>query len=133
MDRAMSVVGTRSAILLMREATYGTTRFDDFVRRTGLTEAVAAGRLKELVVEGLLERQPYQEPGSRTRQGYVLTEAGRDLVPVLVALGQWGAKHRPDRRTPLFTHVGCGEPVTAVISCAAGHDVDIESVAVGTR
>src|SRR3954468_24621635 len=67
-DRAMQVVGTRSAMLIMREAAYGTTRFDDFATRVGITDAVAATRLRELVEVGLLERRPYREEGQRTRQ-----------------------------------------------------------------
>jgi DNA-binding HxlR family transcriptional regulator len=55
-DRAMQVVGTRSAMLIMREAFYGTRRFDDFASRVGVTETVAAKRLRELVEAGLLER-----------------------------------------------------------------------------
>ena len=47
--RAMDVLGSRSAFLLMREAYYGTTRFGDFAERVGITEAVAATRLRELV------------------------------------------------------------------------------------
>ncbi len=52
----------------MREAFYGTTRFDDFAERVGISEPVAAARLRELVDEGLLEREDYREPGQRTRQ-----------------------------------------------------------------
>src|SRR3954447_23758164 len=77
-DRALSVVGTRSALLLMREGFYGTRRFDDFADRVGITQAGAASRLRELVAAGLLERRPYREPGQRTRDEYVLTEMGRD-------------------------------------------------------
>ena len=51
--RAMEVVGTRSAMLILREAYYGTTRFDDFASRVGITEAVASARLKELTEAGL--------------------------------------------------------------------------------
>ena len=50
--RALEVVGTRSAMLILREAYYGTTRFDDFARRVGITEAVAATRLRELATTG---------------------------------------------------------------------------------
>src|SRR5436190_21491264 len=96
-DRTLQVVGSRSAFLLLREAFYGSTRFDDLVRLTGFTEAVAAKRLKELVAHGLLERRPYREPGQRTRHEYVLTERGRDLLPALLALGQWGRKHLPEK------------------------------------
>jgi DNA-binding HxlR family transcriptional regulator len=88
--RALDVVSTRSAFLILREAFYGTTRFDDFAKRVGISEPVAARRLKELVDEGLLERADYREPGQRTRQRYRLTDMGADLLPALVALMQWG-------------------------------------------
>ncbi len=93
-------------MLIMREAYYGTTRFDDFARRVGIAESIAAARLRDLVDAGLLDRRPYQEPGQRTRYEYVLTEAGEDLLPVVVALGRWGAKHRPleDSSPARFRH-----------------------------
>jgi len=127
-DRAMQVVGTRSAMLLMREAFYGTTRFDDFAARVGMTEAVTASRLRELVEAGLLERSPYREPGQRTRYEYVLTEGGRDLVPVVMALAQWGAKHVPHKETPVFSHAECGADVQVQVRCAAGHEVIADSI-----
>ena len=66
--KALEVVSTRSAFLILREAFYGTTRFDEFAERVGISEPVAAARLRELVDEGLLEREDYREPGQRTRQ-----------------------------------------------------------------
>ena len=120
-DRAMQLVGSRSTMLLMREAYYGTTRFDAFAARVGMTEAVTARRLRELVDAGLLERQPYQEPGQRTRHEYVLTERGLDLMPALFALGQWGRKHLPHDGTPALSHAGCGAPVRVELRCAEGH------------
>src|SRR5579871_5892490 len=87
--KALEVVSARSAFLIMREAFYGTTRFDDFAERVGVTDAVAAARLRELVDDGLLAREPYREPGQRTRHEYRLTEKGADLFPVLVGLLQW--------------------------------------------
>src|SRR5258705_13645352 len=82
--RALGVMSTRSAFLIMREAFYGTSRFDDFVGRAEISEPVAAARLRELVSEGLLVREPYREPGQRTRDRYRLTEKGADLLPVLI-------------------------------------------------
>ena len=64
-EKTMSVVGTKSAMLIMREAYYGTTRFDDFARRVGITKAATSARLAELVDLGLLTRRPYREPGQR--------------------------------------------------------------------
>ncbi|CAN5447570.1 helix-turn-helix domain-containing protein [soil metagenome] len=130
LDRAMQVVGTRSAVLLMREALYGTRRFDDFATRVGITDAVAATRLKELVAVGLLERQPYQEPGQRTRYEYVLTDSGRDLLPALVALASWATEHVPHKTGPTATHDECGSPVRAVLRCDAGHVVGVEELIV---
>ncbi|WP_406490394.1 helix-turn-helix transcriptional regulator [Streptomyces sp. NBC_01604] len=131
-DGTMRVLGTRSAMLIMREAHYGTTRYDDFVRHVGITEAVAATRLRELVAAGLLERRPYQEPGQRTRHEYVLTPAGVDLQPALVALMQWGDQHlaRPSGPPLTLHHTACDEPVTARLVCAAGHEVKPEEVTV---
>lgn len=123
--RALEVVGTRSAMLIMREATYGTTRFDDFVHRVGITESVAAARLRELVDAGLLERRPYRDAGARTRYEYALSQAGAEFVPALLALMQWGDRYLAGPRgAPLaLTHTGCGAPVTVQVRCAAGHDL----------
>jgi DNA-binding HxlR family transcriptional regulator len=125
--RAMEVVGTRSAMLLMREAFYGTRRFDDFAVRVGITEAVAAKRLRELVDAGLLERTPYQEPGQRTRHEYRLTEMGRDLAPAALALMQWGDQYLAgEDGAPLrLRHAECGAPVEVQVRCTNGHDVPL--------
>jgi DNA-binding HxlR family transcriptional regulator len=131
-SRALSVVGNRSVLLIMREAYFGTTRFDDFAKRVGIAESMAAARLRDLVEAGLLDKRPYQEPGQRTRYEYVLTEAGADLLPIVLGLGRWGEKHRPsDEPTRMhFTHTGCGETVTAEVRCAAGHHVTIDELTV---
>ena len=130
--KALEVVGTRSAMLLMREAYYGTRRFDDFARRVAITEAVAATRLRELVDAGLLARRPYREPGRRTRQEYVLTPMGRDLAPAAVALMQWGDRYLtgPDGPPVALRHNGCDEPLHVAVTCAAGHEVALGDVAV---
>lgn len=129
-DRAMKVVGSRSTMLLMREAYYGTTRFDVFAARTGITEAVTAKHLRDLVAAGLLAREPYQEPGQRTRHEYVLTESGRDLIPAVLALGQWGRKHLPRDGSPRMTHDECEAPVTVGLQCANGHTLDADALVI---
>ena len=63
-EKTMAVVGTKSAMLIMREAYYGTTRFDDFARRVGITKAATSARLAELVDLGLLRASPTESPGS---------------------------------------------------------------------
>jgi DNA-binding HxlR family transcriptional regulator len=122
--RSLDVLTTRSAFLILREAFYGTTRFDDFAQRVGISDAVTAARLKELVDDGLLEREDYREPGQRTRRRYRLTEKGADLFPALAALMQWGDKWIDDRGGPVeLRHRDCGAPVKVELHCAAGHAV----------
>jgi DNA-binding HxlR family transcriptional regulator len=132
--RSLDVVSTRSALLIMREAFYGTTRFDEFAERVGISEPVAAARLRELVEEGLLEREDYREPGRRTRQQYRLTPKGADLFPVLVALMKWGDRWLDDRGGPIeLLHRDCGEPVSVSLHCAAGHEVQSGEIDVARR
>ncbi len=122
--KALDVLTSRSAFLILREAFYGTTRFDDFAERAGVSEPVTAARLRELVDEGLLEREDYREAGQRTRQHYRLTAKGADLFPVLVALMQWGDRWLDDRGGPVqLIHRDCGERVGLELRCAAGHEV----------
>ncbi|MFG2054451.1 winged helix-turn-helix transcriptional regulator [Micromonospora sp. NPDC048930] len=121
--RALDVVGNRTTLLLLREASFGTRRFDDFARRAGVSEPVAAARLKQLVADGLLERRPYREPGQRTRDEYLLTPKGRDLLPVLAALRQWGDAYAVDEPSVRVAHRDCGAAVQVALRCDAGHDV----------
>ena len=130
-ERALDVIGTRSAMLVIRELFYGGTRFDALVRRTGLSEAVVAGRLKQLHADGVVGRRPYQEAGRRTRDEYVLTERGRALFPLVVAFMEWGELLDDDHRTGVETvHRDCGEPLSTHVVCRAGHDVDLAHAAV---
>jgi DNA-binding HxlR family transcriptional regulator len=122
--KSLDVVATRSAFLILREAFYGTTRFDDFAARAQISEPVTAARLRELVDDGLLEREDYREPGQRTRQRYRLTEKGADLFPALAALMQWGDKWLDGRGGPVqLRHRDCGEAVSVQLRCAGGHEV----------
>ena len=128
-DKAMRAIGTRSAVLLLREAFYGTTRFDDFAARVGITEAVAAARLKELTEMGVLAKQPYREPGQRTRYEYVLTDMGRDLLPLVMALMEWGDKYLQHDGGPLaVVDDGNGSPGRVRLQNGEGEDVSLDGM-----
>ena len=129
-ERALDVVHTRSSFLLLREAFYGATRFEEFVARTGLTEGTAAAKLRDLTQAGILARRPYQNPGKRRRDEYVLTESGADLLPAVFALLQWGNEHDPPPYPPTLRHQGCGAPVSIEARCADGHRVEGEDITV---
>jgi DNA-binding HxlR family transcriptional regulator len=134
MAHALDVVRNRSAFLVLREAFYGATRFDEFVARTELSEPVAAARLRELTDAGLLEREPYREPGQRTRHAYRLTEKGADLLPAVVALMQWGDKWvLPGGARVEIRHEGCGAPVTAELRCGHDHAVGRDELELARR
>jgi DNA-binding HxlR family transcriptional regulator len=129
---SMDVIGTRSSMLILREALYGTTRFDDFARRTRITDAIVATRLKQLTEIGLFDKQPYQEPGHRTRHEYLLTDKGRDLLPAVFALMQWGNKHlQGEDGGPLrLVERGTGEPVVIGPRTVSGRPVDVDDLAI---
>jgi DNA-binding HxlR family transcriptional regulator len=131
-DAALQVVGTRSALLILREAAYGTRKFDEFVRRVGITEAVTAARLRQLTDAGLLRREPYQEAGQRTRFEYHLTEQGQDLMPALLALLQWGARYLSGPKGPALDlrHTVCDTPVRVEVICAEGHPVPLAELSI---
>ncbi len=129
-EKTMALLGTKSAMLIMREAYYGTTRFDDFARRVGITKAATSARLSELVDAGLLTRRPYQVPGQRSRDEYVLTDAGTDFMPVVWSMFEWGRRHLPHRSRVRLVHDGCGAEATVTVRCAEGHDVPADELAV---
>ncbi|NMO55409.1 helix-turn-helix transcriptional regulator [Actinoplanes sp. TBRC 11911] len=128
----MDAIGNRSTIVILREALYGTTRFDDFVRRTKTTDAIVATRLKHLTELGLLTKEPYQEPGQRTRYEYLLTDKGKDLLPALFALKQWGDKYlQPEGGEPLrLVERATGEPIEIVARSASATDLGLDELAI---
>jgi DNA-binding HxlR family transcriptional regulator len=111
--RTMSVLGQRWAVLIIREALLGHSRFSEFRDRLGVASDVLSARLAELVAAGILEVVDYQQPGDRTRSRYVLTDAGHDLIPVLAAIGRWGHVHlaRPHSSDYRFIEAETGDPV----------------------
>jgi DNA-binding HxlR family transcriptional regulator len=89
--RSLERVGEWWSILILRDASLGLARFDEFQESLGIAPNILTRRLKALVEAGLLERRRYSERPPRDE--YVLTEAGRDFRPVLWALLAWGNRH----------------------------------------
>jgi DNA-binding HxlR family transcriptional regulator len=98
--RSLGVLGERWTFLILREAFLGATRFAEFRDRLGVAPDVLSDRLATLVTYGVMEREPYQQPGARSRSAYRLTPAGRELQVVLSALQQWGDEHLPRPEGP---------------------------------
>lgn len=115
---ALSIVGDRYALLVAREIRYGHTRFQDIATSTGAPRDVLTARLRKLEQAGVIERRQYsQRP---PRHEYLLTNAGRDLQPILLALKEWGDRHvNPGAEPVIFQHT-CGadfHPLTVCATC----------------
>lgn len=122
--RSLERVGDAWGILILREALAGASRFDAFQAALPIPSTTLTRRLNDLVSAGLFERRPYSE--HPLRHEYVLTPAGRDVTPVLVALLAWGNRHfapegpsvvLEDRATgravePVFVERHTGRPIT---------------------
>jgi DNA-binding HxlR family transcriptional regulator len=122
--RTLDLVGEKWALLAVREVFLGNRRFDEMVRRTGAPRDTLAARLRTLTGAGILERRQYCEHPARYE--YRLTEAGRDLYPVIVALMRWGDQHLAgDDGPPLVLEHRCGHPLAAQLVCeSCGEPVD---------
>jgi DNA-binding HxlR family transcriptional regulator len=124
--RAAGVVGDVWTVLVLRDLFNGIRRFDDLTAHLGIARNVLTRRLGSLVDEGIVLKVPYREPGSRERHEYRLTEAGRDLRPVILAMLAWGDVHRSDGFGPPMRveHAECGSPVHVELRCDEGHRLD---------
>ncbi|MFF0949336.1 winged helix-turn-helix transcriptional regulator [Rhizobium leguminosarum] len=89
--RGLNSVGDAWSILVLRDAHAGLTRFDQFRKSLGIVPTMLTKRLKALTEDGLLEKRLYSE--RPPREEYVLTDAGRDFLPVLMMIGAWAHRH----------------------------------------
>jgi DNA-binding HxlR family transcriptional regulator len=96
---ALEVVGEKWALLTVREIAFGANRFGQIVAGTGAPRDRIAARLRSLELAGILTRTPYQE--HPRRDTYQLTDSGRDLIPILNALLDWGSHHAIAADDPL--------------------------------
>jgi len=112
--RALDVVGEKWTLMVVRDALAGATRFSAFQSSLGLPRDVLASRLDTLVEAGVMVRRPYKPASGRTRDEYVLTPAGHELSLVLLALGDWADRNRPNARMANLEFVDAsGEHVRA--------------------
>src|SRR4051794_16131343 len=129
--KALELVGTRSTLLILREAFYGTTRFTGFAQRIGITEKVAAKQLRHLTDSGLLKKRPYRDEGGRTRDEYTLTPMGRDLLPVVLGLMQWADKYLQGPQPPLhYVDHESGDTVRVDLRTDSGRQVELDELGI---
>src|ERR1700722_6013744 len=129
--RAMDAIGDRWSILLLREAYYGTRRFDEFQYYVGLASNILSTRLKKLVDAGIMTRVPLPEHTGRYE--YVLTEKGRDFFPTYLALKKWGDDWLAEPAGPqvVFNDRGSGRPISyPELRTADGNRLRLEDIEV---
>lgn len=112
--RSLERVGEWWSILILRDAFYGLTRFDEFQKSLEIAPNMLTRRLNALVEEGLLERHLYCE--KPPRHEYRLTQRGRDFRPVLLALLAWGNQHfAPEGESVMLVDADTGARVDPVL------------------
>lgn len=104
--RSLGVFGDAWSILILRDAHAGLTRFDQFRKSLGVVPTILTKRLASLTAEGLLEKRRYSE--HPPREEYRLTSAGRDILPILFMIGEWGRRHRGAGNLTRFYDVESG-------------------------
>lgn len=114
--RSVQIFGDKWSLLIIRDALAGVTKFSDFQQSIGVAKNILSGRLATLCDHGIMARVPQREGSSRV--DYVLTPKGKELFPILIAIGQWGDK---------WVFGTEGEPVR-VVDKATGANVQAVSV-----
>lgn len=110
--RSLALFGDTWSMLILRDAHAGLTRFDQFRKSLGIAPTILTRRLAALTEEGLLEKRRYS--AHPPREEYVLTAAGRDFLPVLFMIGEWGRQHRGGGQMVRFLDAETGTEIKAV-------------------
>ncbi|MGH9272643.1 MAG: winged helix-turn-helix transcriptional regulator [Ilumatobacteraceae bacterium] len=114
--RTLGVIGDNWTGLLIREAFFGTRRFDDFQRNLAIAPNILSGRLRRLVEQDILVKAPYDD--WPVRHDYRLTERGLDLYHVPLAVLTWGQRWLHTEESDIrLTHTTCSSQLLAVLSC----------------
>ena len=129
--RSLAVLGDAWTMLILRDANAGLTRFDQFRKSLGIAPTMLTKRLALLTEEKLLEKRQYSDRPPRDE--YVLTEAGRDFLPVLFMIGAWGRKHRSRGKLTRFLDAATGTDIKPVaIDAATGARIGTRAIRIMT-
>lgn len=118
----LDIIGEGWSLLIIREAFFGTRRFEEFQSQLGIARNILTARLKKLCQNDILERVPIKEGAKRHE--YMLTNKGKELMPVLIALTQWGDKwvYGENSVPVIFLDREHGEPIAKMNVLSAKGD-----------
>jgi DNA-binding HxlR family transcriptional regulator len=110
----LEILGEGWSMLIIREAFFGIRRFEEFQRHLGIARNILTSRLKMLCENGILERVPIREGAKRHE--YLLTSKGKELLPFLIALTQWGDKwvYGEGNEPIIFRDRQTGQPISPI-------------------
>jgi DNA-binding HxlR family transcriptional regulator len=115
---AVELIGEKWAFLILRGALNGLQHFEEFQAGLGIARNILSDRLAKLVVGGILERTP--DPDDRRKVVYALTPKGEDLLPVVLAVRQWGEQWGHGKSEVVLADRRDGKPVRKI--CVLSHD-----------
>lgn len=117
MSDALAVLGERYSLPLLRELLYGFRRFSDLATLTGAPRTLLTTRLRKLEEAGVIVRRRYSERPPRYE--YHLTQAGVELLPVMLGLKDWGERHTGISAPKAIYRHNCGAELRPVTVCGA--------------
>ena len=128
--RALDVIGDWWSLLIVRDAFDGLTRFGEFQKSLGIAKNILSDRLRTLVARGILKAVPAADGGAH--QEYHLTEMGRDLFPVMVALRQWGERHLfdPTEKHSQLVDRNTGQTVRLAVHAEDGRPIGADDAVI---
>ena len=115
---AVGLIGEKWAFLILRGALNGLKHFEEFQAGLGIARNILSDRLGKLVAGGILDREP--DPADGRRVIYSLSPKGEDLLPVVLALRQWGEKWGYGTMNLALADRRDGRPVRKI--CVLSHD-----------
>ncbi|QIK79978.1 helix-turn-helix transcriptional regulator [Sphingomonas piscis] len=118
LPQALDLIGEKWAFLILRGAFNDLRHFEEFQAGLGIARNILSDRLAKMVAGGILARNP--DPHDRRKVSYTLTEKGRGLLPVLVALRQWGEQWAEGSSRILLADRRDGKPIRKI--CIHAHD-----------
>jgi DNA-binding HxlR family transcriptional regulator len=123
--RTLALIGDRWTLLVLRDVANGVRRFDELAGHLGIARNVLSQRLARLAQAGLVDLTAYREPGARERHEYRLSGPGRELMPILVAIMDWGDRNLagPEGPPAVVRHADCGAGIRVTLTCEDGHEL----------
>ena len=127
LPQAIELIGDKWAFLILRGAFNGLRHFEQFQAGLGIARNILSNRLGRMVEGGVLHRSP--DPLDGRRVVYALTDKGQGLLPVVIALRQWGEQWGHGTPDVLLADQRDGKPVRPIRLLAEdGRELDLDDL-----